>query len=206
MSKKYLGLLVAGALLLGACGSDEETAEPDTSEETNVDESISDDNNMSETNEDTESETTDADEDSVTSEEGDTADQSEDLDLVLDQDFEDIDWDGVNLSKKEFKSSLSELKQNFNADYEAEEDMDLRIDSVDFSGDTIEIIMTNFDDSEYADMTNGLLAAFLDSFYRQLYLHSDYSNGSDHPHIIIKTSDGEIITDQKDFIEFEEQP
>lgn len=211
---KLTGLIVMSALFISACNTDEETSDSEaevvieTDAEGNIlsdgDTDIIDGDSEEEVDTDFETEEdTDIDSELSGTEEEDT-NEAVDLSIVMDQDFEDIDWNDVHLTRNEFDSSLLELQHNFNEDYEEDEEIDVTIDSIDFSGDTLEITLTNNDDSGFAEMTNGFLAVILDSFYRQLYLHSDYSDGDTHPHIIVQTSDGEVITDQEDFIEFEE--
>ncbi|SFC33369.1 hypothetical protein SAMN04488102_10533 [Alkalibacterium subtropicum] len=231
--RKRLVLMIAGTLLLGACGAADETTEPETEEVTDLDEggetdtedigneteteseteeaqegpeTSDEETNAGNTGDDTETEDDMSDEetdgDSESAEDEARTDQAVDLSIIMDQDFEEMNWDDVHLTRREFDASLSELQRSFNESYEEDEEMDVTINNVDFSGDTIEITLTNHDDSEYADMTDRFLAAFLDSFYRQLYLHSDYSDGDTHPRIIIQTSDGEVITDETDFTEY----
>ncbi|GEK89422.1 hypothetical protein SAMN04488100_12530 [Alkalibacterium putridalgicola] len=234
--RKRWGLMIAGTLLLGACGgADDETTDPATEEVTDMDEEVETETEDMAEEMETDTDTEESEGDSETTDDGMDSDNAEDdmetetdaaeedtemsseptedeantdeavdLSAIMDQDFEEINWDDVHLTRSEFDASLTELQRSFNEDYEEEEDMDVRINNVDFSGDTIEITLTN-DDSEYADMTNNFLAAFLDSFYRQLYLQSDYSDGNTHPRIIIQTSDGEVITDQTDFMEYDIQ-
>lgn len=234
--RKRLGLMIAGTLLLGACGAGDETTEPETEEVTDLDEEVETETEDTGEETETDSETEESESDSGTTDEEmdsdnteddmetetdaseedtemsseptedeENTDQAVDLSVIMDQDFEEINWDDVHLTRSEFDESLTELQRSFNEDYEEDEEMNVTINNVDFSGDTIEITLTNDDESEYADMTTNFLAAFLDSFYRQLYLRSDYSDGNTHPRIIIQTSDGEVITDETDFIEYDIQ-
>lgn len=223
--KKFLGVFMASALLLGACDTEREPPAPNTYGEADLEENQTEEAATDETETDTDSDTaeeaqaeagteTDEDEETDTETESDMTDMEEDdeeiaeldedIRATLDQDFEEINWDDVHLTRGEFDASLYEFQENLNEDYEEDEDVDIYIDAIDFSGDTIEVTLTNNDESEFAEMTNGFIAAFIDSFYRQLYLRSDYSNGTDHPRIIVQTSEGDVITDREDFLEFEE--
>lgn len=226
--KKFIGLFAVSTLLLGACDTEQEQPNPDTygeeDGEGNVvietdadgnvvteDETDTDNEDMDEeTEEDDEtssepnsSEEVETDTETVEEEESDEEDieeLDEDIRATLDQDFEEINWDDVELSRAEFDAALTEFQYNLNQDYEEDEEIDIYIDNIDFTGDTIEVTMTNNDDSEFAEMTNGFFAAFIDSFYRQLYLRSGYSDGTTQPRIIVQTTDGDVITDQEDFL------
>jgi len=223
--RKFIGLFAASALLLLGCDTEQEPPNPDTYGEADVEEdrseeSVTDDTQPDtdtmddETTSDTENTETDMETEDEIPEEDTASDfvadedipteLDEDLRATLDQDFEEINWDDVHLTRGEFGAVLYEFQENLNEEYEEEEDMDIYIDAIDFSGETIQVTLTNNDDSEFSEITNGFIAAFIDSFYRQLYLHSDYSDGTSHPRIIVQTSDGEVITDQEDFLEFEE--
>ncbi|SLC87749.1 Uncharacterised protein [Mycobacteroides abscessus subsp. abscessus] len=69
---------------------------------------------------------------------------------------------------------------------------------------TIEIVINNTDASEMSELTNGFFAIMMDTFSRQLYLNSDYSDGTNQPTIIIKDNAGTVISEETDFIEMEE--
>ncbi|MCC5894410.1 MAG: hypothetical protein JJU16_03040 [Alkalibacterium sp.] len=194
--KKILGVLIAGTFLLGACDTERDTpntgnyGETDTEENENGEVSTG----VAETDE---VETIEADQD------GDSELDDETM-AELDQDLEEINWDEVHLTRRQFDTLLYELQDDLTADAEVDEETEIYIESVDFTDDIITITIINEDESEFSDFTTGFFAVFIDSFYRQLYLNSDYSDGTTHPHIIIQESDGDIITDQEDFIEFEE--
>ncbi|GEK92046.1 hypothetical protein [Alkalibacterium kapii] len=209
MNKRYLGLLTVGVLFLGACSSEQDLTDSDTNGEAEIVDAPSEENDAGESDMDNRTNTEEPDSEQETANDTDleeVTELDEELQMTLGQDFEEINWDEIHLTRGQFDTALEEFQESTNAAYDEDESMDIYIDTVDFTGDTIEVTLTNNDKSEFSEMTNGLLAVFMDSFYRQLYLHSDYSDGNTHPLIIIKTSDGEIITDQKDFLEFEEQP
>lgn len=191
--KKIVGILITSTLLLGACNTDSNDAEQDTYEDTTNDEQ-----------EEVLTEETGADDDVSEDVEEESSELDDETLAELDQDIEEINWDEVHLTRAQFDSLLYELQDDLTVDTEEDEDTEIYIESVDFSDDTIRITVVNEDASEFSDFTTGFFAVFIDSFYRQLYLNSDYSDGTTHPHIIIQENDGEVITDQEDFIEFEE--
>ena len=207
--KRILGSMLVSTLLLGACNTDSEsdTEESETEESISAEletETASADVEETESDIVSDEEETDLDEELTDAEVEDGSVEAVDLSVVMDEDFEEIDWDEVQLTRDEFDSILFEMQEDLNSDYEEDDEMAIVIDSIDFSGDTIHMYLTNHDESDFADFTSGFFAVFLDSLYRQLYLHSDYSDGTTHPRIIIQHTDGEVITDQDEFIEFEE--
>ncbi|AGY82855.1 hypothetical protein [Carnobacterium inhibens] len=113
---------------------------------------------------------------------------------------EEIDWEKINLNKRQFKEYIESLDEQEETSEET-----LTIVSSSMPDDTtIEIIINNPDTSEMRELTNGFFTIMMDSFSRQLYLSSDYSDGSTQPTILIKDDTGNIISEETDFIEMEE--
>lgn len=120
-----------------------------------------------------------------------------DFDLSL-SDQDKIDWDNIHLSKREFKKLLKNVEEESSGSEE-----DLLIEGIDFKKDTIHIKITNPEEDEsIAKFSNSLFAVILDSFIRQLYLQSDYSNGEKQPIIIIEDINHGIASELNDFSEF----
>lgn len=106
----------------------------------------------------------------------------------------------INLNKRQFKEYIESLDEQEETSEET-----LTIVSSSMPDDTtIEIIINNPDTSEMRELTNGFFTIMMDSFSRQLYLSSDYSDGSTQPTILIKDDTGNIISEETDFIEMEE--
>lgn len=115
---------------------------------------------------------------------------------------QEINWDKVNLNKKQFKEFLKEFSDELS---KASEDK-LRLISAKMVNDTtIEFVISNPDQSVMSEVTNGFFAIILDTFTRQLYLNSDYSTGAKQPTIIVKDDLDTIISEADDFIELEEE-
>lgn len=114
---------------------------------------------------------------------------------------EEIDWEKVNLNKRQFKEYIESLDEQ---EAETSEETLTVVSSSMSDNNTIEIVINNSDTSEMSEFTNGFFAIMMDSLSRQLYLNSDYSDGSTHPTILIKDDAGNIISEETDFIEMEE--
>ncbi len=110
---------------------------------------------------------------------------------------EEIDWEKINLNKLQFKEYIESLDEQ----EETSEETLTIISSSMPDDNTIEIIISNSDKSEMSELTNGFFAIMMDSFSRQLYLSSDYSDGSTQPTILIKDNVGTIISEETNFIE-----
>ncbi|GAB2486205.1 hypothetical protein GCM10008929_08740 [Alkalibacterium psychrotolerans] len=217
--KKIYGLFLASALFLGACNSgdsettEDETEDISTTEQTDntdvVDEEIDSEATDSEMDTDEEPEEDTNADNNVSTDADDTEDfEFEELDeqtqAELDQDWENIDWENIRLTRAQFDAVLYEVQDNLNVQTGEDGEQDVYIENIDFDGETIEITLINNQLSEIADFATGMYAWVIDSFYRQLYLSSEYSNWEVQPRIIIIDQNGEVITDQMEFITFEE--
>lgn len=129
-----------------------------------------------------------------------------DIDLA-EEDFDEIEWDKVHLTKAQFDDFLNEMRKNYmEVDEEDENDIEIQVLGIEFDGKTIEYIITSADEDNFmTEFAQGMYILMLDGFTRQFYLHSDYSNGEQHPTIIFNDEDGSVITENNDFIEFEEE-
>lgn len=128
-------------------------------------------------------------------------------DITLTEDeFEDIDWDNIHLTKAQFDDFLNEMRQNqMEIDEEGEMDVEIKILGIEFNGDVIEYTITSTDETDFAnEFARAMYILMLDGFTRQFYLNSDYSNGEQHPTIIFYDEAGSVITENNNFIEFEE--
>lgn len=114
---------------------------------------------------------------------------------------EAIDWEKINLNKRQFKEYIDSLDEQ---ETENSEESISIISSSMPDNNKIEIIIKNPDTSGMRELTNGFFSIMIDSFSRQLYLNSDYSDGSTHPTILIKDDTENIISEETDFIEMEE--
>lgn len=179
---KLLSLSILFTLVLASCGDTSSTA-----------------NNVGDTN--NEIQTT---EDSVTTVEDSNLDEEEfeDYDFEINMDNEDeIDWDSIHLTKGQFRKFL----KDFVTENDSDEEDGLLIKGADLNGSTIHIsIETIAETEEIASFTNSFFAVVADSFIRQIYLHSDYSNGKTQPKIIIEDVNLGIVSEQDDFIDFGE--
>lgn len=217
--KKIYGLFLASALFLGACNNgDSETTEDETEDISTTEQT----DNTDVVDEEIDSETTDSEMDTDEEPEEDTnaddndstdADDTEDFEFEeldeqtqaeLDQDWENIDWENIRLTRAQFDAVLYEVQDNLNVQTGEDGEQDVYIENINFDGETIEITLINNQQSEIADFATGMYAWVIDSFYRQLYLSSEYSNWEVQPRIIIIDQNGEVITDQMEFITFEE--
>ena len=126
----------------------------------------------------------------------------EDYDFEINMDNEDeIDWDSIHLTKGQFRKFL----KDFVTENDSDEEDGLLIKGADLNGSTIHIsIETIAETEEIASFTNSFFAVVADSFIRQIYLHSDYSNGKTQPKIIIEDVNLGIVSEQDDFIDFGE--
>lgn len=212
--KNVIGLFLASSLLLGACNNgDSETIEDDTEDISTTEQTDNTDVDDEET--DSEMDTVEEPEENSDTDDDDSneADETEDFEFEdldeqtqaeLDQDWENIDWENVRLTRAQFDAVLYEIQDNLNVQAGEGEEQTVYIDNIDFDGETIEITLVNTDTSEFAGFATGMYAWVIDSFYRQLYLSSDYSNWEVQPRIIITDQDGDVITDETEFITFEE--
>lgn len=114
---------------------------------------------------------------------------------------EEVDWKKINLNKRQFKEYIEAMEEQENQD---NEDSPIIISSSMTDDFTIEMIISNSDKSEVSELTNVFFTVIMDSFTRQLYLNSDFSDGTTQPTIIIKNDEGTIISKATDFIEMEE--
>ncbi|MGP6138615.1 hypothetical protein [Jeotgalibaca sp. A127] len=117
---------------------------------------------------------------------------------------EEIDWEKINLNKRQFREFIESLSDMTTEEYDGEEQTIAIISSTMTDDDTIEFIINNPDKSEMSALSNGLFALVMDSFSRQMYLSSDFSDGNTHPTIYIKDNVGNIISEASDFIEMED--
>ena len=117
---------------------------------------------------------------------------------------EEVNWEKINLNKHQFKEYIESLDEQEAESSEESEDS-LTVTSSSMTDDsTIEIVINNPDTSEVSELTNGFFALMMDSFSRQLYVHSDFSDGTAQPTIIIKDDAGNMISEATDFIDTEE--
>lgn len=223
--KKILGCLLASALFLGACNTDEsgtpndETEDismADETDETGVENDEMDSNMDDNDGDDSEMATEEAYEDSdgdYDNEEEVEAEDTEDFEFEdldeqtqaeLDQDWENIDWENIRLTRAQFDAVLYDVQDNLNVETGEDGEETVYIDNIDFDGETIEITLINNQQSEIADFATGMYAWVIDSFYRQLYLSSEYSNWEVQPRIIITDQNGDVVTDATEFITFDE--
>ncbi len=134
-------------------------------------------------------------------------DAIEDVDFET-ENIEEIPWDEIDLTKSQFDDFLTEMEGNsFQSEDEGdEEEFEIDIESVDFDGKIIEFtIIDDGGDDLIAEFTRTMYIFTMDAFTRQFYLASDYSDGDTHPTIIFYDEIGEIITENDDFIEFDEE-
>jgi len=117
---------------------------------------------------------------------------------------EEVDWEKIHFNKRQFKEYIDSLDEQETTSSETGEESLTVVSSSMVDDNTIEIIINNTDTSEMSELTNGFFALMMDSFSRQLYLNSDYSDGSTQPKIIIKDEANNIISEAIDFIEMEE--
>lgn len=117
---------------------------------------------------------------------------------------EEVDWEKINFNKRQFKEYIDSLDEQEAESSETGESTLTVVSSSMIDDSTIEIVINNTDTSEMSELTNGFFTLMMDSFTRQLYLNSDYSDGSTQPKIIIKDNGGNIISEATDFIEMEE--
>src|SRR5699024_21357 len=126
---------------------------------------------------------------------------------LADEVFDEIEWDKIHLTKAKFDDFLSEMRNNhMEVDEEDEYDIEIKVLGIEFVVKKIEYNVTNaYEDNFMTEFAQGMYILMLDGFTRQFYLHSDYSNGEQHPTIIFNDEDGSVITENNDFIEFEEE-
>lgn len=117
---------------------------------------------------------------------------------------EEVDWEKINLNKRQFKEYVAAMEEQENQDSGDNEDSPIIISSLMKDDRTIEMIISNSDKSEMSELTNGFFTIIMDTFTRQLYLNSDFSDGTTQPTILIKDDEGTIISEATDFIETEE--
>lgn len=185
--KKLITLSLASTLLL-ACGNgeDEEIAETDTEE-------------IEEESDDTNDEST-AEEPEETEEEESWEEAMEDVELDLENE-EEIPWDDIHLTQSQFDGFLDD----FLTDMDEDPEESIVVEEYDFDEETIHIYISNQEEEpELAEFSNSFFALVTDSFVRQFYLHSDYSDEDIHPLIIIEDVEHGIISELADFAEFEE--
>ncbi|WP_373765506.1 MULTISPECIES: hypothetical protein [Jeotgalibaca] len=116
---------------------------------------------------------------------------------------EEVDWDKINLNKRQFSEYIESLSDLVTDESDTDEDALSIISSTMIDNETIEIVINNPDKSEMSALTNGFFAIIMDSFIRQLYLSSDFSDGSTHPLIIIKDEENNMVSEASNFIEME---
>ncbi|MFL2100053.1 hypothetical protein [Mycobacteroides abscessus] len=117
---------------------------------------------------------------------------------------EEIDWEKINFNKRQYKEYIESLDEQETDSSETGESTLTVVSSSMVDDNTIEIVINNTDASEMSELTNGFFAIMMDTFSRQLYLNSDYSDGTNQPTIIIKDNAGTVISEETDFIEMEE--
>lgn len=217
MKKTVMGLFMVSTLMLAACDTERETPVPDTYGEADGEENVvietdadgnaisEDETGMSgeEPEDDMETDTDTTEEDGSVDEDPSSAVQGIDMENLLNMNMQGINWDDTHVTTDQFDSLLYDFQDELNQQYE-EDNGPIAIDSIDHSDDIIEITITNSEDSDPESYTNMAFATFFDTFYRQLYLNSDYSDGTSQPHIIVENSEGEVITDMKGLLEMSE--
>lgn len=131
---------------------------------------------------------------------------SSDIDLTED-DYDEIDWNKVHLTKAQFKDFLNEMRDNpMEVDEEDELDVKIEVLDLDFNGEDIEFTVTSVEEDNFAEeFAQTMYIYMLDGFSRQFYLNSDYSDGNQHPTITFYGEEGTLITENDDFIEMEKE-
>lgn len=137
----------------------------------------------------------------IESEEVDWKDATGDIDFS-EGGFEEIPWEDIHLSKAEFDDFLNEMTDSpFEVAEDDETEVELEVFNIDFDGEVIEYTITSVDEDDFMnEYSQAMYILMLDGFTRQLYLHSDYSNGEDQPTIIFYDEEGLVITENNDFI------
>ncbi|WP_034552450.1 hypothetical protein [Carnobacterium funditum] len=177
---KMSALTIACIFILGACGT-EETSNNDSYPEVVESESI------------------------TPKEDGlDKLDQSTTDEFAKIGSVEEIDWEKINLNKRQFKEYIESLDEREVGNNVDSEDSPKIVSSLMTDDNTIELVISNSDKSEMSEITNGFFTLIMDSFSRQLYLNSDFYDGTTHPTIIIKDDEDHIISDATDFIKMED--
>lgn len=138
----------------------------------------------------------------VKSEEVDWKDATGDIDFSGDN-FDDIPWEDIHLSKAQFDDFLDEMEKSpIEVNEDDVSEVDLEVFNIDFDGKTIEYTVSSVDEDDFVtEFSRAMYIFMLDGFTRQYYLQSDYSNGEDQPNIIFYDEGGSIITENNDFIE-----
>lgn len=132
--------------------------------------------------------------------------------IDLEDGLEDINWEDVHLTKAQFDEFLNEMLNNsFEADNLKEEesddfeDFELEIKDIRFDEKTIEYTLSSIDEDNLGALFSQMMfVTIIDGYTRQFYLHSDYSIDNQQPTIIFVEEDGRFITENDDFIQFEE--
>lgn len=187
LNKKIIALGLV-SLLLVACGDDNE---PNTSE-------ADLDNSTTTETEQQDPQDEDVIDDEEVAEEESFEEALEGIEADLDNPDE-IPWDQIQLTQAQFDDFLNQFAE------ESDEDGEMLITNIDFDGSTIHIYLENEEtDTDAAQFANSFFALVTDSFVRQFYLHSDYSNGETHPLIIIEDVNHGVVSELDDFVEFEE--
>lgn len=126
---------------------------------------------------------------------------------LAEEGFDEIEWDKIHLTKAQFDDFLNEMRKNsMEVDEEDENDLEIQVLNIEFDGKTIEYTVTSAEEDNFmSEFAQGMYILMLDGFTRQFYLHSDYSNGEQHPTIIFNDEDGLVISENNDFIEIEEK-
>lgn len=182
MKKLKQLLVVSSLLLLTACGNGGEADEEIKADSQESTEKIEE----------------------VESEEADWTDATGEIDFSED-DFDEIPWDDIHLSKAQFDDFLSEMADTpFEVDEDNETEIELEVFDIDFDGKTIEYTITSVDEDDFmVEFSRAIYIYMVDGFTRQFYLQSDYSNGEKHPTIIFYDENGSVITENDDFIEMD---
>lgn len=188
--KKLISLGLASTLLI-ACGNgeEEETTESETEQVTE------------DTEETTEEAESSPEEPETSEDEEETWEEAmDDVDFDLENE-EEIPWEDIHLTESQFDGFLDD----FLTDMEEDPEDTISVEDYEFDEDTIHILISNEEEEpELADFSNSFFALVTDSFVRQFYLHSDYSDGDTHPLIIIEDVENGVVSELDDFAEMEE--
>ncbi|SFH94520.1 hypothetical protein [Pisciglobus halotolerans] len=177
---KLLTFLGMGSFILGACSADNSTSK------------------AADSSEPVSSETVSSEEPGL-----DQLDETTKNELSKSKD-EEINWDHIHLTKRQYKEYIAKLADSYDEPSENGEETITITSSKMIDDQTMEIMIHNTDTSDWSELTDQFFVLFIDTFTRQLYLHSDYAKGEDQPKIIIKDDTEHVLSEATDFIEMEE--
>lgn len=119
-------------------------------------------------------------------------------------DLENLVWEDLHLTKDQFDDFLNKLLDHpFNLnEIDDELDLEIEIKKIDFNGEEIDYTLRNMsEDTFLADFGQGLSIYTIDTFSRQYYLNSDYSEDMKQPLIRFYDEDGNLLSEHTHFID-----